>query len=103
MKILCVCRAGIVRSGALSMNLKQRFGYLDTLQAGVDFNSPETLSMLYAWADKIYIVEDVFWNNIPEEFKAKTELINIGPDVWGNCMNPELQSKVINLLTEKKI
>lgn len=107
MKILTICRAGIVRSGGLSRLLKERFGYWDTLQAGVETNSQETLDMLYKWADRILVtcedympLEGAINKRVPIEYAYKTKLFPIGQDVFGNAYSPELGDKIINIMKD---
>jgi len=89
MKVLCVCQAGTVRSGALVLACKAR-GY-DALQAGVSFNPLPTLTMLANWADVILLAQPEFAAFLPAGLPpGKVKDTGLGPDRWGNPLNPEL-------------
>lgn len=90
MKILCVCEHGNVRSATLARMLKH-LGY-ETLAAGVKRNSQKTLEMLIDWSDKTYAVEHEIMNQLPDS--DKVELFDLGPDVWGIVMHPDLIKKI---------
>ncbi len=94
MKILTLCRAGLVRSVALADVLKLHFEPTDVLPAGVDFNTKETLEMLYKWAEIIVIMEEHFMEKIPEEFRDKVLVCEVGADTYGSSKNPDLINKV---------
>ena len=90
MKILCVCGEGNVRSATLARLLKHQ-GH-ETLAAGVNRHSQETLKMLGDWADKVYVVEKELLSQVPES--DKIELFDLGPDIWGEAMHPDLVKKI---------
>lgn len=88
-KILCVCDQGNNRSVTFAHLLKYK-GY-ETLSAGLQTNSPETLELLFMWADFIIItaVDQV----IPAEFVPKVILMDVGPDTYPRPFNKELYSQ----------
>lgn len=90
MKILAICQAGTVRSGALVIEAKLR-GH-DALQAGIAFNPPPTLTMLANWADVILLAEPHMIGYVPTEHAGKCVDTGLGPDRWGNPLNPELRA-----------
>ncbi len=90
-KILCVCQQGSVRSVTMATILKGRG--LDCLACGVLSNQSDTIKMLCDWADKILIVTSDLSEHIPEKSKSKIVDMEIGPDVWGVPMNPDLVTK----------
>ena len=95
MKILCVCSEGNVRSATLARLLKHK-GH-ETLAAGVKRHSPETLKMLIDWADKVYAVDNDILREMPldtEKDISKTQVFDIGPDIWGEAMHPDLVKKI---------
>ena len=90
MKILTVCRAGLVRSVALADVLKLHYVPSDVLPMGVDFNSIETKAMLYEWADKIIVMEEHYRDKIPAQYHNKLFVCEVGPDIYGSSKNPQL-------------
>lgn len=96
MKILTVCRAGLVRSVALADVLKLHFEMTDVLSLGIDFSSRATQDMLFKWADRIIVMEDHYKNKIPQEYIDKTLVCDVGPDTYGTPKNPDLIAKVFD-------
>lgn len=88
MKILSVCQAGTVRSGALTIVAKG-MGH-DALQAGIAFNPPATLKMLVDWADVVLLAEPWIAAHLPPEAEPKLRDTGLGPDRWQNPLHPEL-------------
>lgn len=94
--ILTVCRAGLIRSSALANVLKLHFSPVDVLPCGIGtydtgrFNSEETLDMLFKWADKIVVMEEHYQWKIPDEFRKKVMVCEVGPDVYGSNTHPKL-------------
>lgn len=101
MKVLVLCRAGIARSHAMLRELKEQ-GLHDTLAAGVEVNSPETLEMLYRWADRIVLMSKDLAPRIPDEQAGKLVLADVGPDVWGSPDEPDLRRRVRVIAEEWK-
>lgn len=96
MKILAVCVNGNVRSVTLARLLKRR-GH-DALACGVDRNSTETISMLCVWADKIFVTDWELRKDIPLNLRYKIDGgVDVGQDVWGRAMHPEL----VKIMEEK--
>lgn len=89
MKILCVCARGNSRSVALAWILKDHLG-LDAIAMGIEANSPETKDMLFKWADKIVLVDKSFEPQIPDEFKPKLKIYDVGGDRFFRGFEPEL-------------
>ena len=101
MKIVTVCRAGQCRSVGAKIALANR-GH-DVLAVGWEKNSKETLDMLCEWADKVIVMKDEFVKYIPEKFKDKTILLNVGRDRWNNPFHPELQHLINERINNTKI
>lgn len=101
MKILIVCRAGVVRSVALAKILRELFGH-DAIPISGRFNSPETLSMLSAWADKIFVVEPDYVFHLPEYIRPNVELIDLGPDIFHDSTDPALIWRIYSALSKRK-
>lgn len=95
MKILCVCEQGNVRSATLARLLKHQ-GH-ETLAAGTKRNSQDTLKMLCDWADKVYVVQKELLEGMPDS--DKIELFELGSDIWGVAMHPDLVKKIENKWT----
>lgn len=91
MKVLCCCASGNTRSVTLATLLKYYARpQHDALACSVEKNSSETLEMLYGWADRILTVDPEIYGEIPEQHRAKTDLLMIGQDKWGMSMHPDL-------------
>lgn len=88
MRILCVCHAGTVRSGAMAFYLKH-CGH-DALALSSKYNSEETKHLLYEWAEKILVMDYTLIFTIPQEYQLKVINTNVGNDVWQNPLHPDL-------------
>ncbi|MBI2109785.1 hypothetical protein HYT58_01275 [Candidatus Woesearchaeota archaeon] len=100
MRILCVCRAGVVRSVALAKILKELFNQ-DALSVSWQYNSKETLDILYNWADKIVVVVKDYKVKIPSKYWSKLSVTDIGEDNWHDATNPELIDKIYAVLAKR--
>ena len=85
--ILTVCAQGNNRSVMFAVLLRYKYK-CDTIPVGVDTFSPETLDMLYKWADVIICVQDTLRVKIPEQYQSKVKLWNVGPDTFPRPYNP---------------
>jgi len=95
-RILCLCQGGNVRSVHAAYVLK--YGYnVDALAASWEKNSPDTLNVLYRWADRIMLVEDHHIEHVPASFRKKVVNLGIGPDRWA-ALNRDLINVVTNSL-----
>jgi predicted protein tyrosine phosphatase len=90
MKVLTVCHGGNVRSVALAYVLKNLVD-ADALACGWSANTPETLSMLCEWADRIIIVQEHYLEKIPKRYRDKVSVYEVGRDRWLNSLDPELR------------
>ena len=88
MKVLTVCSQGINRSQVLASILKYKIG--DTIPIGVENTSPETLNMLYEWADFIVVVDARLLSLIPIEYSKKVHDWDVGEDRYPREYNKEL-------------
>lgn len=112
MKILVLCDQGNNRSVTLAHHLK--YWDHDVIPAGLKTNSPETLAMLFDWADRIILTERTQGDEIEKLFPEwrttenmvsalrKAQLWNIGPDVYPRPFNKELLPIVRRLMDEHK-
>jgi len=111
MKILTICRAGLVRSIALADVLKLHFEPVDVIPAGIGehengrFNSIQLLHYLFNWADKIVVMEPHFKEKIPATFHNRVMICDVGPDVYGaigGSKSPILIKKVWDWARENR-
>jgi predicted protein tyrosine phosphatase len=98
-RVLCCCSGGQVRSVAARKVLCDDFGLKAVLACGLEKNDPDTLRMLFNWADVVIVVgENHLFRLVPEEFLAKAVHLSIGGDRWGNCFDPNLNRLLKALL-----
>jgi predicted protein tyrosine phosphatase len=94
-RILALCRTGVVRSAAFTTELKSRHEYVNIVNAGLQNVQPDTLAMLIKWADVVYVVGNQrLFNLIPIIFRAKCKLVDVGSDVWHNAEDPRLKQVI---------
>ena len=101
-KILTVCSAGLVRSVGLADVLKVHFS-ADAIPVGIDGNTKETLLMMYSWADWIVLMMNVWEDRIPEQYKSKVMICEVGTDTYGSSRNRELIDKVYSWVRENRV
>lgn len=103
MKVLVVCDEGNNRSVTIAGQLKY-WGH-DVLTVGLARNSTETLEMLVKWSDRV-IITDYAQSDHPElrtqRARDKTQLWDIGPDVYPRPFNKGLLAKVKVLMQEHR-
>lgn len=97
MKLVCMCRGGNVRSVAAKQILNRFFGH-ETIAIGLDTTSAGTKRFLFEWADYIIVMKDSFVTGVPEDFRCKVVLLDVGDDKYGTPFNEELQLKVLELV-----
>lgn len=98
MRILCVCAHGNNRSVQFAHLLKY-WGH-DTIAIGLDTTTEETLEMLFKWADHIILTEA--GQLIPDDYRSKVHMWNVGPDTYPRPFNPELHAKAKEFLEDNK-
>lgn len=101
MKVLCMCQGGNSRSVALGFLMKYRYGE-DALACSWEKNTPETLKMLFEWADRIFVMQNIFKQYVPEQYHAKLYVVDVGEDVWFNGLHPELLNLLMEMLEPKQ-
>lgn len=79
-RIVTMCRQGLVRSVALADVLKMHFRPVDVIPIGHFANSHQTIEMLCKWADRIVIMESHYKKHVPAEFHEKVLICDVGPD-----------------------
>lgn len=102
MKVLCVCNHGNVRSVGLAYLIKTVYkGEHDVLTAGVEENSPETLKMLWEWADGVvYLTPEAKQYFLTVDAGTKSVFIDVGDDTWHNPFDQRLQHRLLKHLKE---
>lgn len=98
MKIVCVCDQGNNRSVQFASLLRYKYKGAETLPIGINTTSKETQEMLFTWADYIIITHGTLWHRIPEEYKSKTKLFDVGPDRYPRPFNPVLYNLAKNII-----
>ena len=100
--ILCVCEHGNNRSVTMAWLLKYVENF-ETLTAGLSYHTPQTLKMLFEWADVITVPEEKLLALIPEEYKSKIKFYNIGEDIYPRPHNKVLLDKARAMMEADKI
>lgn len=100
MRILTICDQGNNRSVMFAHLLK--YWWNECIAAGLKTNSPETLAMLYNWADLIILTEKEQYKEIHPDLNWKVLLLDVWPDNYPRPFNKELHEKVKILLEENK-
>lgn len=95
-KIVVMCRQGLVRSVSLTDVLKLHFRPVDVIPIGYFANTEATKNMLFAWADHVIVMEQHMAKKVPDEFAAKVSVCEVGPDVYGRHNHPRLLELVWN-------
>ena len=60
------------------------------LACGQDANTIETRNMLCDWADYVIVVDKEYAPEVPEKYKDKLLIYDIGVDRFGYAFHPEL-------------
>lgn len=98
-KILVVCDQGNNRSVTIAHHIKY-LGH-DVLTAGLSTNSPETLTMLFNWADKVIATDEGQANDM-SILGDKVLVWDVGPDRYPRPFNPHLLKLVRRLVDERR-
>jgi len=104
MKILTICKGGLVRSVALASVLRYEVGH-DAIAYGVEKGTPETMRMLCAWADRIVVMQEEYREATKQYCYSASHgcslcVCDVGPDVWSNPLHPDLLLKVRQYVAE---
>lgn len=102
MKILCMCKQGIVRSGALAWILKTEFKQ-DAVSVGYETNGYNLHWFLQQWADKIICLDrkSLLAMDFEGENGSKRILFDVGEDRWHDPSHPELHYILRQMIHEK--
>lgn len=101
MKFVCMCQGGNVRSVGMAFALKYPHQQ-DAIACGWEGNTEETRNMLFEWADRIIIMQGEFARYIPDRFKEKLRVVDVGPDRYGSAFHPDLQNFVQSVAAQWK-
>ena len=102
MRILCLCERGNSRSVALAWILKDHMGH-NAIASGMRSMDDGTKKMLYEWADRIILVDKSFENEIPEEYKSKLKVWDVGPDRFFRGFEQSLLDTYVKYINEEGI
>lgn len=95
MKILCCCAGGNWRSHHLALILKDCF-HQDAIACGLATSQgDDTLEMLYNWADKIIVMTNEVKDNVPEQWRYKMEVWEVGQDNYNHTVSSALMREII--------
>lgn len=100
MKILCICARGNSRSVALAWILKDHMN-LDAIAIGIESAGQEAKDLLFKWADRIILVDKQFEDRIPEEFKDKLKIFDVGGDRFFRGFEPELITMFVDYINKE--
>ncbi len=100
--ILCVCEHGNNRSVTMAHILKYTDNF-ETLTAGLAYHTPETLKMLFDWAEVIVVPEYKLLSLVPEQYKSKIKYYNLGEDKYPRPFNMILYNKAKEIMRRDKI
>jgi hypothetical protein len=89
MRYLCVCDGGNVRSQALAYVLHDLRDQ-EAIPVGRLRVSPETMTLLCGWADRVVLMQPHMIESIPVQHHEKVLVTDVGPDRFGLYVHPEL-------------
>jgi hypothetical protein len=81
MKIVVLCQRGNTRAAAVAWYLKRYLKH-EVIAAGFVGTSRKTRRMLYNWSDVIICVAKRYAHWVPEEYRHKLKIWNIGRGRW---------------------
>ena len=102
MRILCLCERGNSRSVALAWILKDHMGQ-NAIASGMRTMDDETKELLYKWADRIILVDKNFEPEIPEQYKLKLKIWDVGPDRFFRGFEQSLLDTYVKYINEEGI
>ena len=91
MKIVVLCQKGNMRSVALAWCLKKHLKH-EAIATGFTVTSRRTRKMLYEWSDVIICVAGRYSHWVPEEYKHKLKIWDVGTDKWFKGFPNDLMS-----------
>lgn len=97
MPTLVICQRGNVRSVTVATVLKDLIGLQDVIAVGMETTSTQAMDMLVTWADKVIIAGEVDLLGGMLVAHAKVVILHeVGKDIWGQAMHPELVKLVLD-------
>lgn len=99
-RILVLCQRGNVRSATTMTVLRDYYMFDDVLCTGIDTTTNNTLYDLYNWCDVVLLAygqEQYTHFSTPKNVRT-IYLADVGDDVYGKAMHPELVKRVISSL-----
>ena len=103
MKVLCICQRGNSRSVALAYMFKDMLKH-DAIAIGYETAGKDTRSILYQWAEQIIVVDsslkDAVNDELPEGYKSKFTVWDVGPDRYFLGFHPELLKQYQQYINE---
>ena len=99
MKILVLCERGNSRSVALAWILKDHMGH-NAIATGMRTTDDDTKKMLYDWAERIILVDKTFEDKIPEGYKSKLKIWDVGPDRFFRGFEQDLLDTYVKYINE---
>ena len=97
MRVLTMCQGGNSRSVGCGYLLKYKYN-MDAIACSWEKNTADTIKMLCEWADAIITMEASFYSYIPEEYRKKLFIVDVGPDRWANSLHPDLIATIEKIL-----
>ena len=85
---LCICWYAHSRSVALARLLQQRGEPAVAIGVGT---SGDAINVLAQWADRIFVLETSYKDFVPEAYRHKVIIFDVGADVWSNPYSIELR------------
>ena len=98
-KVLAICERGNSRSVALGWLLKD-FYRADCLCAGAGANTTETFRVLMDWAETIIVVDARLMAGVPDEWRPKVLLCDVGSDRFFRGFDEGLLARYVDFLAE---
>lgn len=97
MKILCVCERGNSRSVCMAFLFKDML-HQDALAVGLTSSSEDTKRLLYEWADVIILVAGSLVDMIPDAYRGKLMVWDVGEDVYFQGFHQDLIDKCLGYM-----
>lgn len=100
LKILCLCKGGLVRSVALKKFIVTNYDDTDVLAAGgLTVQMDETRAMLIQWAGVVFVLSGSALKKLRKQYplyKNRFVEVPVGSDVWGDASHPALIKTIEN-------
>jgi len=100
-KFLCICQKGNSRSVALAYLLKKMGHY--AIAVGYSTTPRDLLKQLCKWADQIILVAPRMMKYIPERYRGKVLVFDVGTDVYFKGYDKGLLDKYKQYIKEAQV